>query len=397
MKRWITLLGALLLMPTLASAQGELVSISELRAQVGQMGRWTQTYEAYGRTIDVDIPIIVPEVETVPVVEVTVWNDYVRQLANDDAVYSITDDRMAAALLGQSAEGEEAQIDVFDDGTELRVMFHSPEDLLGQKKGDYLKIEEKGFYPWQLDFDSTCAEDNPMPLAEAEHQLERILQYFAGTRYDGMTVDYVRVARRGRKTRSYSDEKLGETVDYYPMGSYEISYMQNVRGIPVRMPIQSSIRDTQTTGLDYEAFGRMGITTGISQIMREDSFWLTIKWLEEQRTLCEDMALMPIDRVIACIEREIDAGHIRNVYALRLAYVLYLNERSPATYTLFPMWVLECDYVENAGKELKRNPYTDEVRNGFSFERLSFNPQTGKMMDIIRPKQEDLYAPAVLQ
>ena len=70
MKGWITTLGVMLLMPTLAMAQGEMVSISELRAQVEQMGRWTQTYQVNGRTIDVDIPIIVPEVERCPVVTV---------------------------------------------------------------------------------------------------------------------------------------------------------------------------------------------------------------------------------------------------------------------------------------------------------------------------------------
>ncbi len=39
MKRWIAALGTMLLMPTLAMAQGEMVSISELRGQVEQMGR----------------------------------------------------------------------------------------------------------------------------------------------------------------------------------------------------------------------------------------------------------------------------------------------------------------------------------------------------------------------
>ena len=38
MKRWITTLGVMLLMPMLAMAQGEMVSISELRGQVEQMG-----------------------------------------------------------------------------------------------------------------------------------------------------------------------------------------------------------------------------------------------------------------------------------------------------------------------------------------------------------------------
>ena len=47
MRRFTTMIGALLLMPTVAMASGKTVSISELRQQVETMGRWTQTYEAY--------------------------------------------------------------------------------------------------------------------------------------------------------------------------------------------------------------------------------------------------------------------------------------------------------------------------------------------------------------
>ena len=70
MKRWITTLGVMLLMPTLAMAQGETVSISELRGQVEQMGRWKE--------VSIDVPIIVPEVERCPVVMVEhqkPWNE----------------------------------------------------------------------------------------------------------------------------------------------------------------------------------------------------------------------------------------------------------------------------------------------------------------------------------
>ena len=67
MKRFASMMGALLLMPTLALASSDMVSISELRQQVEAMGRWTKTYEAYGRTIEVDVPIIVPEVDELPI------------------------------------------------------------------------------------------------------------------------------------------------------------------------------------------------------------------------------------------------------------------------------------------------------------------------------------------
>ena len=76
MKKMMALFWTLLLFPTLALASGDMVSISELRYQVEAMGRWTQTYEAHGRTIEVDVPIIVPEVDELPIVTVQAYNPY---------------------------------------------------------------------------------------------------------------------------------------------------------------------------------------------------------------------------------------------------------------------------------------------------------------------------------
>ena len=76
MKKMMALFWTLLLFPTLALASSDMVSISELRQQVEAMGRWTKTYEAYGRTIEVDVPIIVPEVEKMPIVMIEPWRPY---------------------------------------------------------------------------------------------------------------------------------------------------------------------------------------------------------------------------------------------------------------------------------------------------------------------------------
>ena len=73
MKRFAAMMGVLLLMPTLALANNDMVSISELRQQVEAMGRWTKTYEAHGRTIEVDVPIRVPSAEKVPILECVPW------------------------------------------------------------------------------------------------------------------------------------------------------------------------------------------------------------------------------------------------------------------------------------------------------------------------------------
>ena len=70
MKKILFALCVLLLVPTLALASGDMVSISELRQQAEAVGRWTQTYETPNGKVSVDIPIIVPEVENMPILQV---------------------------------------------------------------------------------------------------------------------------------------------------------------------------------------------------------------------------------------------------------------------------------------------------------------------------------------
>ena len=71
MKKIFAALCTLMIVPTLALASGDMVSISELCQQVEAMGRWTANYEAYKRKIEVDIPIDIPEVDAVPIVQVS--------------------------------------------------------------------------------------------------------------------------------------------------------------------------------------------------------------------------------------------------------------------------------------------------------------------------------------
>ena len=49
----------------------ERVSIRELYESIEQEPRWSASYEAYKRKIEVDIPIDMPEVDAVPIVQVS--------------------------------------------------------------------------------------------------------------------------------------------------------------------------------------------------------------------------------------------------------------------------------------------------------------------------------------
>ena len=61
---------ALLLVPTMAVASTNMVSISELYKKAAEMGRWRRTYETPTGTLEVDIPILMPDVEECPVITV---------------------------------------------------------------------------------------------------------------------------------------------------------------------------------------------------------------------------------------------------------------------------------------------------------------------------------------
>ena len=393
MKKFLTVLCALLLVPTLATANSNMVSISELRQQVEAMGRWTQTYEAHGRTIEVDIPIYIPNEKELAVYDCSAYTEYIKNPNSDDKnnVYSYNEN--LRELTKENDGTSEADIEVYGKGTELRIMLNNPEDLLGKNKNDNIKIKEYGFYQYQVDDKVTYAENNEMSLEEAEKYLEEIVEYFIKDEYNGIDIDYIKIAGRGRKTKSYTDEELGEYVDYYPKGSYFFNYYQTLHKIPIMMTIIATLNNKQENKIYGDLFEYWGTTGGICQIMDRNSFWLTIKWMKIEKEHEETVKLLPIEQIINTVEKEIKAGHVRNVYALKLGYIIYLNDRSPETYTLYPMWVLDCDYVENKNKEIKVNPYSDDIRDCFSFERICINPETAEMMDFLNPKTSMLYAP----
>ena len=393
MKRFATMMGALLLMPTLALASGDMVSISELRQQAEAMERWTKTYEAYGRTIEVDIPIYIPNEKELAVYDCSAYTEYIKNPNSDDKnnVYSYNEN--LRELTKENDGTSEADIEVYGKGTELRIMLNNPEDLLGKNKNDNIKIKEYGFYQYQVDDKVTYAENNEMSLEEAEKYLEEIVEYFIKDEYNGIDIDYIKIAGRGRKTKSYTDEELGEYVDYYPKGSYFFNYYQTLHKIPIMMTIIATLNNKQENKIYGDLFEYWGTTGGICQIMDRNSFWLTIKWMKIEKEHEETVKLLPIEQIINTVEKEIKAGHVRNVYALKLGYIIYLNDRSPETYTLYPMWVLDCDYVESKNKEIKVNPYSDDIRDCFSFERICINPETAEMMDFLNPKTKMLYAP----
>ena len=354
---------------------------------------WKKEYIIDGNIISVDIPIYILDENELEVYDCTSYTEYIKNPNSDDKnnVYSYNEN--LRELTKEKDGTSEADIEVYDKGTELRVMLNNPEDLLGKNKNDNIKIKEYGFYQYQVDDKVTYAENNEMSLEEAEKYLEEIVEYFIKDEYNCIDIDYIKIAGRGRKTKSYTDEELGEYVDYYPKGSYFFNYYQVLHKIPIMMTIIATLNNKQENKIYGDLFEYWGTTGGICQIMDRNAFWLTVKWMKVEKVHNEKVKLLPIENVISALEKEIEDGHIRNVYSLKLGYIIYLNEESPKTYTLYPMWVLDCDYVETKGGNIKVNPYSQDIRDGFSFERICINAETAEIVDFLNPKTSMLYAP----
>ena len=176
----------MMIVPTLASA--DMVSITELRQQAEAVGRWTQTYEAYGRTIGVDVPVIVPEVEAMPIVTVEAYNavendalnrkEYLLKRENSDG-WSIEYEESGLFSYLNNAESTVGTISIPDRAAQnehvyLGGQYHFPQD----KRTDKMKYQSVFFAPGEFDSETTYAEDNPNSLQQAMDCCEKVIAYF---------------------------------------------------------------------------------------------------------------------------------------------------------------------------------------------------------------------------
>ena len=345
MRKITFLFCVLMIVPTLVLASGDMVSISELRQQVEMMGRWTASYEAYKREIEVDIPIDMPEVDAVPIVQVSGYYavDQEGCLTRDGTKLNKTgydgfdiyeEDGLMTYLGTTCANGEIKAASFEQDKTVLFLAYYnSPSNLRTHK----VKYDTEVYYPYEVDADKIYAEDNPQSATEAKAYLERVLGYFYPKSENSVALRHLEVRSRGHKVKGLDDYKLGDYVKNYPMGTYALNFCQTIQGIPVYHDVGWRL---DTTGnapheLINDAWKKtepiMGISDNRFEFMGDDSFEMLVRWVKEVGVIEEDVPLAPLSDIISSVEDEIKKGHIRKVYALRLGYGLSLIHISEPT------------------------------------------------------------------
>lgn len=403
MKRFAGMMGVLLLVPTLALASGDMVSISELRQQVEMMGRWTKTYDTPNGKVSVDIPIIVPEVENMPILQVSAVMG--KDVAEEKGLHKSVDQENAGAGIFYDDFDILSKLNVDVDGAAmifcanpkeidlafLQVSHNDPNSMRGGSwdySSDY-------YYPDEMNPETLFAEENDQPLSAADDVLAVLLQNYYGRENADYGVDYVEVRGKARKRVGRTKNDLGAYKKDYPKATYYISFRQKLEGIPIYLEIGQKMLTTNQTYVTQEVALKCqrirGIETNTLEYMDETSFILDTTWMREEKRIQEDVPLATLEDVMRALEKRIEEGYIRDIYALRLGYVCYPDDTSPDIYALYPAWVCDCIYANSPREQIMENIVTDAFRENFRYEQILVDAQTCDIQAGWIDRDEGLY------
>lgn len=359
------------------------------------MEHWSHTYEAFGRTIDVDIPIIGSEIDEASILEVSIVepinkatiansNDTMRIKQSSGGMVELEDCGLIPYL--NHTEGY-ATIWLNENSGDILVQSNnSPNELRKYGNGKFLWTINQSFYPYEVDPKKIFAEDNPISLESAEDILSNIIAYFYGGKNESIAINYFSLKSRAKKK--------GELVSQYPMGTYEIHFMQEVDGLPVLGKATDiydiyALADNKVYTDEIAALGTMDWWT---EIMSGESFILHALMLEKKSVVEENVSLAPVSQIISSLETEINEGRIRDVYSLRLGYICYRNDNDE-TYLLYPVWVCECEYVESPDMRESEYPEDGSFRSGSGFAKVGIDARNAKLINRMKPTKQSLYTP----
>ena len=388
MKRVRYLLFILLFILNLATASADMVSTSELRQQVEAMGRWTQTYETPNGKVSVDIPIIVPEVENVPILQVSAVMG--KDVAEEKGLLKSIDQENAGAgifyddfdiLSKLNADVGDAAMIFCANPEEIDLAFlqvsHNDPNSMRRGSWDY---SSDYYYPNEMNPEMLFAEENDQPLSAANDALAVLLQNYYGNENADYDVDYVEVRGRARKRAGRTKNDLGAYKKDYPKGTYYISFRQKLGGIPIYLEIGHKMLTTNQTYVTQEVALKCqrirGIETNTLEYMDETSFILDTTWMREEKRIQEDVPLETLEDVMRALEKKIEEGYIRDIDALRLGYVCYPDDTSPDIYALYPAWVCDCIYANSPHEQIMENIVTDAFRENYRYEQIFVDAQT---------------------
>lgn len=336
-----------LLLCSMAQAEPAYFTIDEVREQAAA---WQSVYTTKWRDVEVNIVPTVPDVHTMPVLMVrpAFWVP-VPSEQNDWYITQGAPDAFTAW------SGNMYQI----------------EHTVGKSVDDY------SYYVYApLDHTTVYAPANTMTIDGFIDIVQRFLNTVEHPHFelDTQHILYARIA-------GYTDKTTGEQM--MPALIHTDCLYTMIRQIPIFGHVIMSVNKWKDEELFYEP--------RITAIVRnEDEYEIMVRTVRESTELADDVPLCSYDTVIAVLESEIEAGHIRAVYSLDLGYALYNvanTSRKPgwswtetAEFYAAPTWRCVCLYSKEAKKEVPGEAYDDPYPSLY-YKEVYVNAQTGEFVD----------------
>ena len=377
-------------------SQEQMQSIAELRASAPAI--WKTEYEAHGRKVSVDIPIIIPTVSAFPVLEVTGMPPSSLLDVNPEGINSqwgrvLNDIGVINSPLYFRWDKPDMK-----RSNDLAAANPTPKGLVGSLK--ILTINH-------IDMDASYAYKNSGTMRQAKNFLEEVWdKYFPGVQLD-MLPYRIYAGQEMRERVEGDDIAKGKIWEDYE-GYLYCEFNQVINGIPFIDVIERAYT-TYAGGMKlpiYDDYFQMpfinqpprcvammngGKHYGVDGLRTAIFSTVTIK-----KTIADDVPLCSFGQVLSTFEALIEQGKLRSVDALRLGYVGWYNKNDSGTLTLLPFWVLEGELFESS---TKKSPFYDDgyddadyiYPNSTEYGMVMVNAQTGELIDSWRTDKERVF------
>ena len=334
MKRLFAVICALMLLPTLANADNDMISVSELRKQVERMERWKQNYkDDYGRSIGVDVEPIMNKIEKVPI------------LMMDSPV--ISEENVYNAFQQES-------VSVLENDVAIDYTCIDPET--GGNVLISLVKEDNWLYPTPECGDIDLQISILVVNASEPYYSCAIRQKIYGIPILMCAKDPILNAGK---------EKLG----FDPQ------------------------KEWNSQRLKYGTYDKPSWVVKLS----DKQFEILCRPLKIKNVIVDDVPLCGIEQVIHSIEEAIQKGYVRNVYTLRFGYCCYLDVNEniilcpiwevECDYMFKPEQNM-ADYKENSEVPIPSRLY---------YRTMIVNAQTGEFMNPVELKEKLLDCPEIIR
>ena len=416
-----TLLALMLALACTASLAQEYVSISELYDQTQAMGGWwRETFDTPNGEMAVDVPIIVPDAETMPVMtlkpakvsreayDVISGGRKATRRANAFEFTLDIDGVLCDFFLG-NVKPEEKCYEAIQ-----RFWIRRGSYRYGAKDDGNKDVEPVTYhYPWEIESDKVHARNQKMTLDDVMRLWRReIERYYAG---QGYVIEPKRITLHG----SLLSEKRGTNARYERSGYYAVDAEQYIAGFPVFGAVANNV--SNVNGTFRMSFTSTRETNRIEERMDayrkgaqeacyyhltafvadEEDHQIMTNLLDVRSEEHADIPLASLDRVLAGVRREIEAGHIQEMYAIRLGYLLYSNPDMTDHAWAVPRWVVDCNYITDENRDTvaffrERRQGSVDIWNAWEFVQMPVDAQSGELLILTTGDERTFSVPEIV-